>query len=224
MDLDLLMRYAPLVECLQRQKAASILEVGSGSYGITRFYRRRVVALDTSFPPPVSPYLEPRIGTATSLPFPGLSFDFVISVDVLEHLPPGERERALREMWRVARKCVICGVPCGRQAMAHEERYNTAYQHKFGHENKWLVEHKKHGLPEKSDVERIVGRVASPGKVSVIPNVNLDFWYATRICELTVPFSQEYQKLLQTARENPCRFTMENSKGDCYRYIFLLSR
>jgi SAM-dependent methyltransferase len=44
---------------------------------------------------------RPVQGDACSLPFGDGAFDLVMSLDVLPHLPPGEEQRAIREMARV---------------------------------------------------------------------------------------------------------------------------
>ncbi|KKM08852.1 hypothetical protein SY88_22395 [Clostridiales bacterium PH28_bin88] len=229
MDLDLLMRYAPLIEHLETHapRDARILEVGSGSHGITRFCKRRVVGLDIDFPPPVSPYLEPHKGHATAIPFPDHSFDFVVCTDVLEHIPGDARELAMREMWRLARRAVLCGVPCGSKALRYEERYNTAYRQRLGRDNPWLVEHQQHGLPEAEEVRRAWLRVTqgSPeARIHESGNVNLDFWLETHLAELMEPWPASYRKLRENALRNLAAFTKAKSFGDCYRRIFLIIR
>src|SRR6185436_278680 len=51
----------------------------------------------------------PEVSVDLSLPFPDRSFDTVILLEVIEHLP--EIERILKEAFRVARRNVLITVP-----------------------------------------------------------------------------------------------------------------
>lgn len=55
--------------------------------------------------------LDVRLGDAARLGFPDDAFDVVISGEVLEHLPHGTYEGALREFARVAKSTIIVTVP-----------------------------------------------------------------------------------------------------------------
>lgn len=59
--------------------------------------------------------VDMRIGDAGRLEFAGAAFDALVSCEVLEHLPFGVYEAALREFARVARRWIIVTVP-------HDER------------------------------------------------------------------------------------------------------
>jgi SAM-dependent methyltransferase len=52
-----------------------------------------------------------EVGDAGNLKFNDLSFDVVTALEVLEHLPYGTYERALKEIARCARKAIIISVP-----------------------------------------------------------------------------------------------------------------
>ena len=49
------------------------------------------------------------------LPFKNDSFEVVVCVDVLEHIPQQDRLNFIKEMLRVARKQLICSAPLGTQ-------------------------------------------------------------------------------------------------------------
>jgi SAM-dependent methyltransferase len=53
------------------------------------------------------PGIDAIQGDAFNLPFQDRSYDIDYCKDLLEHLPPGGYEKALREMWRVARKLML---------------------------------------------------------------------------------------------------------------------
>ena len=59
--------------------------------------------------------LDVREGSADRLPFDDRAFDAVTAFEVIEHLPFGVYEAALREMARVARRYVVIAVPYREQ-------------------------------------------------------------------------------------------------------------
>lgn len=85
------------------------------------------------------PEVDVHEGNILSLPFKNRSFTTVYCKDVLEYLPPGKWRKALKEMWRVARKLVMtahCEPPWdkppkytvleGKAYYVWENRYNKA--------------------------------------------------------------------------------------------------
>jgi SAM-dependent methyltransferase len=88
---------------------ARVLEVGCGRGRWLRFFRDRGTSptgLDLSHEAVArcaEQGLSAVVGSAEELPFPSGSFDLVVSVTVLLHLPPGSQRRAAAEMQRVCR-------------------------------------------------------------------------------------------------------------------------
>src|SRR5258708_1426676 len=91
------LRYIPIVKLLKKEKLdqARILEVGSGSYGITPYLKRKITGVDTSFDEPQYHLLRQVHGSAEKLPFKAKKFEVVILSDVLEHLPAKIRPAAI---------------------------------------------------------------------------------------------------------------------------------
>lgn len=137
-----------------------VLEVGSAGLGIAPYLKRRVTGVDLEFKPPYHPLLEKVKGSATKLPFKNSSFDVVISLDMLEHLKKADRKKAIREMFRVAKRQILIGVPSGKTAAAEDLYLHNLYQLKFGKSYKFFQEQIKEKLPEKEDIIKILRDVA----------------------------------------------------------------
>ncbi len=112
------LRYIPIVSKLRKirkqNKNLKILEVGSGSKGITRFFKHSVTGMDIEFQKHKNKYLREISSSASKkFPFKNNEFDVVISVDSIEHIPTSSRQKALKEMLRVSNKHVIITCPVG---------------------------------------------------------------------------------------------------------------
>ena len=157
MNVDKGLRYHEAVSYLRRSGLvdSSILEVGSGPVGITAFLNRRAVGVDLAFDGPSLGLLEQICGSATHLGFEANSFDVIVSVDMLEHLLATERPKAIAEMVRVAKRCVIVIAPCwSAESEAFERRLATVYNRRGRALPLWLSEHLQNGLPTKGEVGR----------------------------------------------------------------------
>ena len=111
-SINMKLRYMPVVSKLRKirnqNKNLKILEVGSGSKGITRFFRHPVTGMDVKFQEHKNLYLKEVISSATKkFPFRDNEFDVVISVDSIEHISKNKRKNALKEMLRASNKHII---------------------------------------------------------------------------------------------------------------------
>lgn len=101
-------------------------------------------------------------GSATALPFADGTFDAAVSLDVLEHIPPGGREDAIGELLRVARFGVVVSFPFNEPWVAEaEEGVCRLYESlNGGRPHPWLSEHREHGLPDWPAVHAVFKRHA----------------------------------------------------------------
>jgi hypothetical protein len=91
---------------------------------------------------------------ACALPFVEQSYDAVVSLDVLEHIPPGLRTHAVAEMARVCVRMVVIGCPLDRPWVHEAEAAaHAVWRRYFDSAYPWLEEHEEHGLVDASQVK-----------------------------------------------------------------------
>jgi len=219
---DVALRYLPVAEEILRggMQAPSILEVGSGATGITPFLPHPVTGADVSFEGTVSDRLRPVPLTGPYLPFGDGSFDYVISVDMLEHANPADRPGFVSEMIRVAKREVILAVPCGRLAEEQDRALDEYFFRKRGERYVYLREHVENGLPTEGEIlswltpER--GGTARREDYTVRRNVNLK----VRNLYMKVWMTPGMYPFFLLLSLGLCLLGRRLDRGECYRRIF----
>lgn len=157
---DVMVRYVPAarrIRAADPDRRWTVLDIGSGATGIAPFLPGwRHVGVDRTRPDGPAPAVPFCQASALSLPFADGSWDAVTCIDVLEHLAPEDRARAVQEAVRVARRLVIIACPCGDRARAADEAMSRAYLGTGQEPPPWLVEHLRHPHPDAATLERIV--------------------------------------------------------------------
>ena len=129
----------------------TILEVGANEHkNLEKFLALdKITYLDIVVPDQLKndpAYIE---GDATAMPFESNRFDFVIALDVFEHIPEDKRTDFLNELYRVSQKGVILAAPFNTPKVAEtEQRANLYFKTLYGYDYPWLEEHKVNGLPD----------------------------------------------------------------------------
>jgi hypothetical protein len=159
--LNQLVRYAPIAALIRSLGSGSLLDVGSGSVGVSRWLGPEwaITATDISFDDygtaadAVADGVQRLVADARALPFEDRSFDVVLTLDMLEHVNPGDRSPILRELARVARRRVVAACPTGAAALEADRRLDAAYRKRGTTPPGWLAEHLDNGFPEPADLE-----------------------------------------------------------------------
>jgi SAM-dependent methyltransferase len=158
-------------------EAQTLLDAGCGEYGLADFLpATRVVGTDSICPARLGRRLTFFQASIASLPFANLSFPVVASVDTLEHLPFEMRDRALAEMFRVARAALVVAFPCGRRARQTDEEFQKNLARLDKAQPEWLVEHLQDAYPS---VEWVLSKIRAE-------SVKYD-----RPCDTTVCYSEQ---------------------------------
>ncbi|MBI5192116.1 MAG: class I SAM-dependent methyltransferase [Nitrospirae bacterium] len=175
---DSALRYLPIVDDIRSSgQKNKILEIGAGGLGIYPYLGEKIYAVDVSFDSIRNDQVLMVSSNAQTLPFKDKTFDIVIAVDMLEHIPPLLRMNVIRELLRVAIKKVYIAFPSGPYAEAHDRKYHQYYMSKKGTSFHFFEEHLEYGLPDKAFVEeRIMEAAKNMGrrvKISKSNNVNI---------------------------------------------------
>ena len=80
------------------------------------------------------------------------SFDVVVSVDALEHIPADSRREFVAQMMRASKRGVVIAAPFAAigDAKGTDDYINEIYRQKHGRNYSWLHEHQEFGLPDLS--------------------------------------------------------------------------
>ena len=148
------LRYSPAVSIVKKTKLedSKILEVGSGSLGITPYLKKQIDAVDVDFTGPKTKLVNKIKGSATKLPMRRNSYNVVISSDTLEHIKKEDRPKAIEEMLRVAKNLAIIIVPVGELSQNQDQELDEYWQKVFKTKNQFLKEHIENGLPTTDEI------------------------------------------------------------------------
>lgn len=148
----------------------TLLDVGSGHPGLAAFLpNTRIVGLDARAPAEQDFPLPFIISDATALPFHDRAFPFVTCIDVLEHLMPETRIRAIKEMVRVASRCLLIAFPHSPQARECDLAFREACRRRARPVPGWLEEHLSHEYPtEEMTVAQVNAAAATMGRSATV--------------------------------------------------------
>lgn len=176
---EVALRYLPIVKKIKNLKIPkpSVLEIGSGSLGIVPYLGRPVTAVDIDFSGPQIDLLTKVRGSAVKLPIVNQSFDVVLMIDVLEHIPEDKRLQAIKEAIRVTKYLLVIAVPCG-ELSGKEDHYLARYYKKiYGKNFSFYEDHLKYGLPKKEWINDKIREISRKYKRTTVieteGNINL---------------------------------------------------
>lgn len=153
-----LVRYAPIIALMERTRPRRVLELGPGSQGLGKFLAWRFVGAERDFTDYTgvarrpSRWMLPVRAAAAALPFAADTFDLVVMLDVLEHVPTDARAGIARECIRVACGTVAIGFPSGTLAEAHDREYDRWLAGQGLPRPDWLAEHLERPFPSVAEI------------------------------------------------------------------------
>jgi len=159
------------------------------------------------------------VASAREQPYPDSRFDLVMSLDVLEHIPPEERRSFLEELSRLSREWILLGAPFLSNEVEAVEGLLVATSLS---EQRFLHEHRALGLPDKRLVEQFCEEHAFD--FISLPNGYLPRW---ALCQ---SLTQQFFALKDlTVAQTFNRLYNEVSNGNdqmhpAYRIVYVISK
>lgn len=143
------------------QPSPVLLDVGCGKFGIQAFLQEvEVIGLDRDASTGSAAGFTAQRGDVTALPFLDRSFALVSCVDVLENLSLAERDKAIKELVRVASRALLIACPHGQTARDCDEEFLNACQSRSRPVPDWVREHRDQSYPATSMVVEQVRKAA----------------------------------------------------------------
>jgi len=210
-----------LVELIRDGRRLRILDVG-GHPGFISV----VLPEDDTFVLDILPPegLNSVQGDGARLPFKDDSFDLVVSVDTLEHIPSGQKIRFLEEQLRASRDYVLLAAPFEDENISLAEQIvNEFFIKKTGHPNDSLEEHFANGLPRLSETLSFFDE--NGVQHLEVPNGYLYNWLIMMMAlpaAQALPDSEELVAMINRFY-NQNLYVSDNRKP-CYRTVILASK
>jgi SAM-dependent methyltransferase len=176
---------------MSAERKISVLEIGSGSVGISHFIKYAglkkkcdltLADIDVNALSKVKSEKTVAI-YGDSLPFEDDTFDVVISLDTLEHIPKDKRQKFLSEIKKAAKKTTLLHFvaydpPEQFLSKDADQKYQKWHTKKFHKPDKWTAEHLMIDPPTIQEINDIL-----PGAlITGTQNINAWFDYTT-FCE-----------------------------------------
>ena len=165
--LDQAIRFGAILALPEFAGEGTILEVGSGSQGISSFLFNKVVGVDVVFTDTPATGLMAVRASALHLPLRNCSFHRVVCSDMMEHLTALERPAALQELLRVTKGFLFIACPCDAGARRTDERLMKLYHWLGIRPPEWLEEHLLKRIPDSQEIEGLLSENRVRWKVVV---------------------------------------------------------
>lgn len=159
----------------------SVLDLGANENMLPRFVKQtRIHQLDLTRAAKAEKFIQADAGW---LPFRDESFDGITALDLLEHTPVHNRKRILEEACRTSSRGVIFSFPNpDKSVVSGEKAFNALEKTVYGQSNRFLEEHRQHGMVDIQATEAILKQKYT--YVTRISSFDIHGWILSYILEM----------------------------------------
>ncbi|MFH1059591.1 MAG: class I SAM-dependent methyltransferase [Pseudomonadota bacterium] len=190
---------AELISELAQGRRLDILDVGGLDQALADFLPGHAYR----------PWPHKVLSHSGGLALPARSQDVVVALDVLEHVPPGQRRYFLGELARVCRLALVVGFPIKTAQQAEAFVLGITG-------SAWLAEHQEHGLPDPAQVEAILAELGLT--FTRHANACLPSWTAMMLLMYGV---QDLNLRARISQFFNRQYAPLENREPAYRYIYL---
>lgn len=164
--IDTQLRYERIAKEIERTDSDRVLDIGSGGHSPLTSLGIHATSLDLHANKGVN-----VVADARWLPFKNLSFDCVVAIDCVEHIPKENRTQALSEMIRIAKRKVVIHTPVhdGKLFLAgvYDEHFLYFHRKIFNRDMLWTIEHLRAKHPSPNDFTSLGFTISGVNNVHV---------------------------------------------------------
>jgi len=212
-----------IINALRGEKPMRVLEVGGYPPRLGDFLPDDQVVVTDLTRSDDAGYVR---ADALDLPFGDKSFDAVVALDVLEHIPPDDRETFTAELSRVSESFVVIAAPFddGKGLISGAEKLlKELIGDAHGYEHQYFEEHLKYGLPNIGNTIDYFHR--NDWKVHTLPNGYFPRWFAIILAEYTIINKEIHEVIMPKLREYyNYHYYKADNREPAYRHVVVAGR
>ncbi len=158
------------------------------------------------------------------LPFKDSFFDFVVSLDIVEHFPLKRREHFISEQLRVSKDYLILGAPFEDKNVKLAEQILYDFIHsRYGIKYRFLQEHFRYGLPKLKEIHKFLDKRGL--EYITLPNGYLYHWLFMILVHFTIESEKHSSEAMPKIHEFYNRnYYLHDNREPSYRRIILASK
>jgi O-antigen biosynthesis protein len=227
MPFDQFQRYKLVSEIINKYRTGErkfkVLDVGAGFEETLKKFLPldEISCLDIQYPAEYSHKENFITGDILRMEFKE-KYDFVVAVDIYEHIIPSERKKFIDIIIPLSEIATIIAAPFDQDDVKKSEaQANEVYRSSHGCDHIWLKEHQENGLPSLPDTLNLIKK--QNFNTVTLPNGYLPRWFEMISVYLLTEGKPEFQPLMQSLNEfyNLYYYTYDN-RNPAYRQAVVI--